>query len=338
MTSDVPYRIRVLAGMTALVAILGVVTVILAISNGALSTGYALHAVFVRAGQGLYPGNDVKVRGVTVGAVQGFHLNTDDQVVVTMHIDAGTRTPASASVSIEPLSVFGPTYVDVTPGAGERSGPFLGSGATITRTVGATGLLDVLNRTSTLLNAVDTTDLTTVIDTLGEGLDGTGADIGQTIDSTSVISAHAVADLPELHALISQLASLTATLGPRGGEIDAISSNLDQVLPEISGHPDEISALLDDTSQLADDVSSLLEGHQPAIDQVVDGLTTAVSSLYPYRAGLPPLVQTLNEFFSFVGSIIRTPGEPIGGGLLAGNIQGFLPVDPCQLLTGPCKG
>jgi hypothetical protein len=64
---EVPYNYRVLTGIIALVGILGLVAIILAISNGKFSTGYTLRATFDRAGQGFYNGNDVKVRGVSVG-------------------------------------------------------------------------------------------------------------------------------------------------------------------------------------------------------------------------------------------------------------------------------
>jgi phospholipid/cholesterol/gamma-HCH transport system substrate-binding protein len=326
----------VLTGIIALVGILGLVAIILAISNGKFSTGYTLRATFDRAGQGFYNGNDVKVRGVSVGTVQSFHLDADDHVLVTLHIRQGIRIPTTATASIEPLSVFGPTYVDLEPGAGERSGPFLSPGAAIAHTQPSIGLLDVLNNTSGLLNSIDTQDLSTIIDTLGEGLDGTGAVIGQTLDSTSVIATHSVADLPQLQTLVSQLAELAQTFGPRGNQIAGIAANLNQVLPELTDHSDEVSALLDDTSSLASDVSQLLEGHQVAINEVVDGLGAAVNGLYPDRAGLPPLVESLNEFFTFIGNILYTPGEAIPGNLIAGNIEGYVPSDACQLLAGAC--
>ncbi|HEY2429579.1 MAG TPA: MlaD family protein [Acidimicrobiales bacterium] len=338
MASTIPYRIRVVAGMTGLVLMLAVVTLVVDVSNGALSSGYRLQAVFARAGQGLYPGNDVKVRGVTVGSVTGAHLTPDDTVVIGLHIHPGVRIPVTTSASVQPLSVFGATYVDLVPGADERTGPYLAPGATISRTVPTTGLLDVLNRTYGLLGAVNPQDLSTVISTLGEGLQGAGPELGHTVDSLHAVAAHAVADLPQLQALVAQLADLTRTLGPRGAEIAAISAQLDQVLPEIAGHPDQISALLDDTSQLAGDVSGLLEGHRPAIDAVVNGLSAAVAGLYSARADLPPFEQSLAEFFSFVSGIIRAPGQPIPGGRVAGNIEGYFPANPCVLLAGVCPG
>jgi len=81
------YRIRVIAGIVAIVAALGVVLVILGVSDGKFSSGYKVDAVFTRAGQGMYPGNAVKVRGVNVGTVTSFHLDTDDHVVSA--IEAG---------------------------------------------------------------------------------------------------------------------------------------------------------------------------------------------------------------------------------------------------------
>ncbi|HEY2333096.1 MAG TPA: MCE family protein [Acidimicrobiales bacterium] len=336
MFGDVPYRIRVMTGLIAVVLIMGVVVVVVGASNGKFSTGYDVHAVFTRAGQGLYTGNEIKVRGVGVGSVSGFRLQPDDSVNVTLHIRHGVRLPTTVTASIEPLSVFGPTYVNLTPGANEKAGPYLAPGATIAHTVPPTALLDVLSRTSGLLNAIDTTDLSTVIDTLGAALAGTGAQIASTVDSAGVITAHATADLPKIQALLSQVATLSATLGPRGGEVASVATNLSQVLPSIADHPDQVTALLDQTSQLAADVSTLLEGHQPALDQIVNGLSAVVATAYQGRANLPPLVLSLKSFFNFLGGIIRLPGESIPGDRLSGNLEGYLPTDPCQLLFGIC--
>ena len=50
-----------------------------------------------------------------------------------MDVQPGVRLPSSTVAAVEPASVFGPKFVDLRPGAGEATGPYLAAGAVITR-------------------------------------------------------------------------------------------------------------------------------------------------------------------------------------------------------------
>jgi phospholipid/cholesterol/gamma-HCH transport system substrate-binding protein len=335
---EVPYRIRVLAGMTGIILILALVTASIRIGGGAFSGGYSIRAVFTRAGQGLYDGSDVKVRGVTVGSVKSIKLDTNGDVTLTLHLHSGVRVADTVSASIEPLSVFGPSYVDLAPGVHELAGPFVSPGYTITHTVPATDLFDVLDRTYGLFAAIDPNDLATVVQTVGDALDGMGPDLAQTIDGLKTIAVAARSDIPSLQTLVVQLGRLTTALAPHAADLPAIAASLNQVLPSIASQPDQVSALLDNVSQVASDLAGVLETHAPAVNQIVNGLGTVVDTLYDRRTDVPPLVASLGQFFAFLAGIIHSPGEAVPYGKLPGNIQGFIPDDPCVLFVGLCPG
>jgi ABC-type transporter Mla subunit MlaD len=161
--------------------------------------------------------------------------------------------------------------------------------------------------------------------------------LGQTIDSLGTVAANARTEIPNLEALLTQLAHLTAALGPTGNQIDSIATNLDQVLPTLN-QPDQVNALLDDVSQVASDLSEVLEGHQAGLNATLNGLSAVAAALSPRAPELPVLTQSLNSFFTLLSGIIHEPGETLPGGLLAGNIQGVLPTDPCSLFVGVCPG
>lgn len=326
-----------IAGITAVAMVLGLVAFVAEVSNGALAGGYNLTAIASRSGLGLYPGSEVQVRGVNVGSVKGTRLLGDGQVAIKLHLDSGVRIPDSTTASIDPQSVFGPEDVNLSPGAQEQTGPFLPPGATIDHTTTSTDLLQVLQQIYPLLRAVDPSELSTVVQNISDALDGLGPDLGQTIDSLHVVAANARTEIPELEALLTQLARLTAALAPTGDQIVSIADNLDKVLPDIN-QPDQIAALLDNVSQVASDLSGVLEGHQPAINATINGLSTVAAGLSPRAAELPVLTQSLSSFFSLLSGIIHEPGETIPGGLLAGNIQPFLPTNPCVLFVGVCQG
>src|SRR6266851_3528278 len=103
---EIPYRERFITGLIAIIVFLGLTTFVIQYSNGALAHGYKVQAVFTRAGQGLVTGNDVKIRGVTVGTVKSIKLaSSGSNVVVTMFLKPGTKVADTATVTVDPLSV-----------------------------------------------------------------------------------------------------------------------------------------------------------------------------------------------------------------------------------------
>src|SRR6266853_6746081 len=97
---DVPYRERIITGVIAMIIFLALTTFVIQYSNGALAHGYKVQAVFTRAGQGLATGNDVKIRGVTVGTVKSIRLaSSGSNVMVTMFLKPGTKVADTATVT-----------------------------------------------------------------------------------------------------------------------------------------------------------------------------------------------------------------------------------------------
>lgn len=339
---QVPYRERVIAGLIGVLLFLGMTGFIIQYSNGALASGYKIKAVFTRAGQGLSTGNDVKIRGVTVGTIKTIKLaSTGNDVIVTMFLKPGTKVADTATATIDPLSVFGPKYVNIIQGSDESvAGRALKAGDVIPvdRTIPATELLDVINTTFPLLRAIDPQELQTVVESISNGLSGLGPEFAQILDNTKVILDHATAQLPNINNLLANAAPLSNTLAQRGSELVALAQNLSHVLPIVSSSPDRVAPILDGASQLSNELATLIANTRPAVDQIVSGLTSVVNALYPVRAGLPTLVDTLDNFFGLVGGIIRNATGTPGGfkypnGILPGNIQVFFPCQVGSLLN-----
>jgi phospholipid/cholesterol/gamma-HCH transport system substrate-binding protein len=339
---EIPYRERFITGLIAIIVFLGLTTFVIQYSNGALAHGYKVQAVFTRAGQGLVTGNDVKIRGVTVGTVKSIKLaSSGSNVVVTMFLKPGTKVADTATVTVDPLSVFGPKYLNIVQGADESiPGSALRAGDVIPvdRTTPATELLDVINTAFPLLRAIDPQELQTVVESISRGLSGLGPEFAQVIDNAKVILDHATAQVPNLNALLPNAAQLSNVLAQRGGELLSLAQNLNQILPIIGSPPDRVAPILDGAAQLSNELATLVANTRPAVDQIVSGLTSVVDALYPVRAGLPTLVDTLDNFFGLVGGIIRDPIGTPGGvkyphNIQPGNIKVFFPCQLGSLLT-----
>ncbi|MEA2346162.1 MAG: phospholipid/cholesterol/gamma-HCH transport system substrate-binding protein, partial [Thermoanaerobaculia bacterium] len=83
--------------------------------------------VFERA-NGLYPGDDVRILGVSVGKVDQVTPRGSD-VKIDFHYDRGYRVPGNAMAAIVAPSLVSGRYIQLAPAY--RGGPVMGDGAII---------------------------------------------------------------------------------------------------------------------------------------------------------------------------------------------------------------
>jgi phospholipid/cholesterol/gamma-HCH transport system substrate-binding protein len=103
-------------------------------STGAHRSGYTLTAQFDRI-DGLNPGNDVKLSGVTVGLVKKIEIDpTTYMARVHLKIDPAVKLPSDSSAEIISESFMGGKYIALVPGGGDT---FLNEGQVISFTQAA---------------------------------------------------------------------------------------------------------------------------------------------------------------------------------------------------------
>ncbi len=85
--------------------------------------GYEVTAEFDNIG-GLAVGADVRMSGIKVGAVSGQRLDQETfSALVTFSIDPSVKLPTDSSARIASESLLGGKYVQLTPGAEDKTIP-----------------------------------------------------------------------------------------------------------------------------------------------------------------------------------------------------------------------
>ncbi|HUR06049.1 MAG TPA: MlaD family protein, partial [Nonomuraea sp.] len=181
------FSLPVRAGIALALILVLAATTILIVRTASEISGTRIDAVFARAGQGLDTQSPVKIRGITVGDVTKVSLDAKGKAVVSMAIQPGVRLPGTTVAAVEPSSVFGPKFVDLKLGTGETTGPYLASGAVITTTEEPLDLSDTLGAAYRGLNAVDPGEVTVIVHTLAQGLDGEGTRLRELIDDAGTV-------------------------------------------------------------------------------------------------------------------------------------------------------
>ncbi|WP_051301027.1 MlaD family protein [Actinomadura rifamycini] len=334
MNHDIPLRRALLISLlTVLLTALGVY---LLVTRPFQAEGTRLTAVFGTAGQGLGDGAPVKIRGVTVGTVERMELTGAGRARLTLRLDPGVRVPASAAASIEPASAFGPKFVELTPGPGERGGPFLASGATIERTSDPQDLSNLLAQADATLSAVDPTEVATIVHTLARGLNGQGARLGDTIDHAAVLTDVAHRRRAEARRFLTDAAGLTGTLAASGTGDDLVAVNGDAntlIEQTAAGGTGRLGEFADEISDLSGVVAHGFGKRGGQLGEAFRSGERAAAVVYAQLGLAGDAVRTGNRLLPLYGELVSLAG-PEGKNYI--RTRGLLPTDPCRLIVGVC--
>ena len=318
-------------GLFSLVVLGLLATVGLKAAFGAYDAGYDLTARFDGSGQNLDTESVIKLRGVDVGRVDSIDLGDDSRAVVQMHIDPDVEVPRSAVAVIRPISIFGPKFIDLIPGPGEGDGPFLGDGDEIEQTRPALELTDILGEAAELLEAVDPQDVTTILHTLAEGVDGLGQEMADSITNGQVVLDAMVASSNDRNALLSDMALIADELADRGDTIVAIGENAHEALPTLTEHEDDFAGLLEATSRLSSELAGVLGAEPDLLGAGADGAARLSDITADDLRGMVSYLEFVNAYGGALSEIIRVP--VLGETFIAAAQQFLLSSNPCEALV-----
>ena len=331
----IPRSIRAGLGCVGVVLAVAVTAVAIAYGNGDFEQGYEVHATFPHSTQGLYTdgGSDVKLRGVNIGSVSGIDLQDDGRVRVTLRIDDAQRVPADVVASIEPLSIFGPKFVQLDPVAeGDRSDDQLEEGDEIERTMAPVELTDILASATRLFEQVDPQDVVVILRTVADGVGGLGDEIGRSIDAGSELLDIAERHNADTQVFLRDLAALAATLADHAEDARSITEDLAATLPTVTRQPGRLDDLLDATSAIAGSFADLIADNDEELDATIRAVATFVDGVDARAEQIPDLLHLIDSFFGRLADVIRfdAPGD-----LQMAGLRGFISLDPC-LVYGVC--
>lgn len=337
MATDRPVRRRLVSGLAGIVALSIFGSFFVALGVGVFAAHYDVVAHFPTSVQGLDTQSDVKMLGVTVGQVGGIALERNGTARVTLRMLPGTRIPVAVSADIEPLSIFGPEFVNLVPGPAGITSPYLHPGAVITNTSTAISFIDLLEQADNAFGAANGQDLGTILNTIGQGVAGLGPQLGQILDDSTQLAAIAQSHIPQFDQFLSNLAQLAQGLDRDAPSIASAVNGFSQLVPEISSHSDQVTTLLDQASAISSQLAAYIQDHAASFDTLVDSAAAVLQAAYADLPHFPDVFNALQEFFGQIGQAVRLPGP---GGVLIGALHGGVVDELCAnfIPTLNCNG
>ena len=235
-------------------------------------------AEFTRAVQ-VFPGNSVRVLGVTVGRVTDVE-NTENAVIATIKIEnPEISLPADVNATIVPVSLLGERYIQLFPAF--EGGPKLEEGATIPldRTSVPVEQDELLRSLQDYFGALDPEKVADFVTTTAEVLRDNGEDLNDLIHSGSSVIGTLSDKRDTLARLITEFESLTNTLLTRQETIERVIHSYNAVASTLNTNRDALEGTITGLNEASVQLASLLIDHRAPLDQDIDALTRTARTL-----------------------------------------------------------
>lgn len=331
----------------------------LLLNSGALADRYTVRARFSDSA-GITPGSQVKVAGITSGAVESVR-QAGTEVEVVLGVDAGIELPSDTRADIVVDTLLGSKSVRLVPG--DEWDDLLQEDAVITETSTPTEALDLQNIGAPLLEETDGEAIDTLIDTVLRITEGKRDDVADILDGLEDLAVTVNSREQEARDLIDSTRTLTETLDARDEELLDAVDDLNVVVDTLARRRVELVELLRQTTEAATRISDLVEGNQPELDRILDELHADLEIVGRHQVDLAQsvaLVSNAIQGFASVGysGVDEVPNQwanlyaqllgPIGPDILLGSCGaldtaldlalGPDPIADCDDRTGPMTG
>lgn len=231
----------------------------------------------------LAPKASVEIAGVKVGEVQSVDLQ-GDQAIVTMNIEGQyADIHQDAKVQLRPHGLFGPKYIELTPGT--QSQPLVQPDSTIpsSQEVLPVDLDQILQE----LQANEQHQLTTAIVEFGKAAAGRGVDFNQLVAAGNTLSQVLVDPLTKVDSVSSNLSDMLV-------QDEAFNNSFAQTpldkLVEASNVT--LKAFADTSAQLGD----LLQHANSTLDNLDQALNGEAGNIRATLEKAPGVIDQLTQF------------------------------------------
>lgn len=268
------------------------------------STDYSVRVDLPSSG-GLFTGSEVTYRGVHVGEVDDISL-TSRGVRAELRIEKSVHIPSDVTASVHNRSAVGEQYLDLVP-AGAPADTYLSDGSVIPASRTETPVPEevLLTNLDAFVESVDRGDLRAVVQALGTGLDGAGADLQQILDSSNIVLTYANKDLPATRSLIRDARIVLGTQSRHRSDLQSFSRSLSLLSHTLSARDPQVRGIIGSGGSTAHQLSRLIVELSPLTPRLLSATTTVMATLGANLAGLEQALVAFPESLAAAQAGVR---------------------------------
>ncbi|HZU49521.1 MAG TPA: MCE family protein [Mycobacterium sp.] len=279
--------IRVLAGLVAVVVIVGIVAVAVGMFQGSFATTVPVTVVSPRAGLVMNKDAKVKMRGVQVGKVASIDPGPNGQAVLHLAMDPPQLRfiPANVVVDITSNTVFGAKFVELVPPA-NPSPQRLHAGQILDNKHVTVEINTVFERLTALLAKIDPAKLNETLGAISSAVSGRGHKIGQSLVDLDSFLATLDPSLPAFSHDLSVLPAVANAYADAGPDIVKIADNSTQISQTIVDEQRNLDEFLISSIGLATVGNDVLSTNRQLLTYDLHTLVPTTKLLNDYHQAL----------------------------------------------------
>lgn len=234
-------------------------------------------AEFSRAVQ-IFPGNSVRVLGVTVGRVTDVKTDGDAARVTLRIDDEDVKLPDEVQATLVPVSLLGERYVQLFP-AYEGGPTFTADVLPLERTSVPTEQDELLQGLQDYFGAIDPDKVADFVTNAATILEGNGEGLNGLIDKGSDLVSILASKRDSLAGLIHELNTLTLTLSTRQDAIARVINSYNTVGRTINENRAALEGTIEGLNLAATELAALLTANRDPLGSDVRSLTRSLRTL-----------------------------------------------------------
>lgn len=245
---------------------------------------------------GLFHGNDVGIRGVSVGTVESI-TPAGGYVNVEIVVDGDVKLPKDVGAVIVSRSVATDRYVELTPAY--TSGPEVEDGAVIavdrTRTpVEFEQLLGSLEDVSAALGSTDGSDgpLHDLLSASAANLQGNGATIATGLSDLATVLSSLTGTMPAVEQNLTNIDTLTQTLASNDALVRSFVTQVTDATVMLDGQKLQIEATFDAITAMLQGLTEFSAAHRDQIAAQIDDFVALSDELVAHEQDITQLLES----------------------------------------------
>jgi phospholipid/cholesterol/gamma-HCH transport system substrate-binding protein len=278
--------------------------VAVALATGVLAMTIANTTVGGRSGYlarfadvgGLLVGDDVRIAGVRVGAVESVEIVDRRIAQVGFTVDQGVALPASVRAAVLYQNLIGQRYLALERGPGPP-GAVLAPGAAIPieRTTPPLNLTVLFNGFAPLLAGLDPAQLNRLSFEIVQVLQGQGSTVESLLASTSALT-NEIADRDRvLGEVIANLNAVLDTVNARDEQLSALIGQLQRLVSGLAADREPLGTAISTLGELADSTAGLVGEARPVLRDDIAALGRLSGTLADSAQVVDGVLQFLPE-------------------------------------------
>lgn len=285
-------------------------------------------------GTGIFVGDDVRILGVRVGAIETIEAQPQ-QVKMTFWVDDKYKVPAEAKAVVLSPSLISARAIQLVPAY--TDGPVMATDAVIPRERTAVPVEwdDLRTQLQKLVETLQPTQpggvssLGSLVNTAADNLRGEGANIHDTVVKLSKAFSALGDHSRDVFSTVRDLSTVVSALQDSTDLMRALNQNLAATTALLDNQPDEVGEAVGDINDVVNDVQSFISENREPIGVASDKLSSISVAL---NQSLDDIKQTLHIAPTQLANFANIYPVAQGGFRGAFSLNNFQ--NPIQFLCG----